>query len=64
MSLATHFDDSSPEKIRKSIYMFSSIMLFTIFYKFTIILFIILLSSGCRLAGSIEGSGGAYAEGN
>ncbi|GEM_PF-3253528 len=32
------------------------------FYKLTIIVFVILLSSGCRLAGSIEGSGGAYTE--
>jgi hypothetical protein len=34
------------------------------FRRLTIILIVILLSSGCRLAGSIEGSGGAYTEDN
>jgi len=31
-------------------------------YKIMLLLFIIFLSSGCRLAGSLEGSGGLYAE--
>ncbi len=31
-------------------------------YKLAIMLFVILLSFGCKLAGNIEGSGGMYAE--